>query len=169
MKKFLCLILSLFIICVSTIAVYADEPQRGPVDPFNLNVDVLSNTSSYGSKSRVCPESVGPCTISNSIEITSSSSWSITVSASYKPIIIEQLEAQLSISYLGESSISHTFTVSYEVPEGRIGSIYFQPAFYNTKFTFYDPNFGTRTCTLKTPKKVYGYTDGIFSYGDRAN
>lgn len=167
MKKLLNLLLSISLLYLSTVAISAEEPLRGPVDPLNPNVNLISNTITYGTKSRVCPESVGPCTISNSISITSSSSWSITVSASYKPLIIEQLEGQIAISYLGESSQSHTFTVTYEVPSGKIGSIYFQPAFYNTKFTYYEPAYGTRSCTLKTPKMIYGYTDGIFSYADR--
>ncbi|MGN1399529.1 MAG: hypothetical protein ACI4WG_06000 [Erysipelotrichaceae bacterium] len=167
MKKLFCIILSISMLYFSTISVFADEPMRAPVDPLDPNVDLISNTVVYGTKARVCPEFEGPCSISNSTSVTSSSSWSITVSASYKPLIIAQLEGELSISYLGESSYTNTFTVTYNVPEGKIGTIYFQPAYYNTKFTYYEPTYGTRTCILKTPKIVNGYTDGIYSYSER--
>lgn len=161
------LIFSLIFSILLFVPVEASEA-RAPVDPNDIQFNLVSSSVVSGTKTRCSPEAEGPCTISNSTKVSSSSTWSVTVSASYKPIIISKIEAELGISYAKSSTTSKTFTVTYNVPSGRIGSVYFTPYFYLIKFAYTEPTYGYRTLTTKTPKTVDGYTDGLFQYGDRA-
>lgn len=158
--------LTIILVLLSFTSISAEEV-NGPVDPNPYGIEFESIATTYGTKSRVCPEALGPCTISVQYSVTTYSSWSVSVSASIKNVVIDKLDVEVGIEYNYSTESSSAYSVTYDVSSGKYGSIYFTPHFRVIVFTFDDNVNGVRRCILKTPMKVGGFTDGYYELVER--
>lgn len=99
--------------------------------------------------------------------MTTVSSWSLSITASVKNVVINKLDADIGIEFNNSSQSSVAYSVTYNVSSGKYGSVYLTPRLKVVIFTFDDNVNGTRRCILKFPMKVNGFTDGYYELVER--
>jgi|GEM_PF-6387707 len=130
------------------------------------NTVVLSSYwNSYGNRDRVSPYVKGPGKVSITTSITTACTYSFSIGVTsgdlIKKYIRTAFEGQFGIAW--QYSSSSSLSLSYDIPAGKTGAIYFTPAIYKTSGYYYDSNYNSYPVSASTPKKLSnGLTDGIF-------
>ena len=143
------------------------------VDPNNMEslrgnptASVYSSNSMNGTRTKVTPDWAGPCTITSGVSITTTSAWSVTggLNISLTNAIKNLVKAAINANgtYNESSSSTSSFSGTYNVPSGKIGAIYFTPYLTNYGVYYLDEYYNLTMLSVKTPKKVNGFTDGLY-------
>lgn len=132
----------------------------------NPTASVYSTNSMNGTRTKVTPDWAGPCTITSGVSITTTAGWSITggLNISLTNPIKEMVMAAINVNgtYVESSSSTSSFSGTYNVPSGKIGAIYFTPYLTNYGVYYLDEYYNLTMLSVKTPKKVSGFTDGLY-------
>lgn len=107
----------------------------------------LYSSTNMGAGQKVSPDAQGPTVISYGTSVSTSNSFSLSVSADYA--VKEVIKAGASFGWTTTTTSSATFGVGYEIPAGKRGAVYFAP--------YYNYTRGTLT------KKTYTFTGGLQS------
>lgn len=129
------------------------------VAPYSFTI--RSTTTGYGSAKKVSASCKGPCTITYSNIITTTQTFSISLSASLQAKFISTFQAQAGLAWSKSSSTSLSY--SLPVDSGKTGAVYFKPKIRTVQATYYDgdysPIYFTATCPVTLDS---GVTDGLF-------
>ena len=138
---------------------------RGEIVPGEPNSAVINSYyESYGTEYQVSPwaqNDYGGVTVSASVSITSNYSYTVNIgSQGIAKIITKIIDLGLEFNY--QTSSETGYSVTFAVPQGKRGCIYFRPIYmnYNSLYIDYE-NYGHRTKII-TPEKNGYFTNGIF-------
>lgn len=138
---------------------------RGEIVPGEPNSAVINSYyESYGTEYQVSPwaqNDYGGVTVSASISITSNYSYTVNIGSQVIAKIITKI-IDLGLEFNYQTSSETGYSVTFAVPLGKRGCIYFRPIYmnYNSLYIDYE-NYGHRTKII-TPEKNGYFTNGIF-------
>ena len=139
--------------------------ERG-YDPNLSNTAVATGTYTtfYGDRVRVTPYCAGPCTISYGQSTTTGSSFSCSasLSATIKSIFVSEVTGTFGLEWNTYSSSSTSFGVTYSIPAGSTGAIYFRPRIRRYYGYYYDGSSTRYSMSGDCPLKIGNFTDGLY-------
>ena len=130
----------------------------------DYDVYLLSQTQYYGSCIKVTPDCAGPCTINMGSSVTKNWAWSVEISATAKDVAKLLLDLNFGIKIENSVSSNTSFGVSFPVPEGKIGAVYFSPKLLDVTVIVDDDinNSSTTTTCTSGVKLINGFADGLY-------
>ena len=136
--------------------------RRVPVGPPDT-VGVVSASIVNGTRKKVSPDVAGPANITYGESITTTGSITGGLSGSIQARIIKAIEIKLNVSVSYSSSSSANFAISFPVPSGKIGAVYFTPYLSQSNVNYYDVNGNCINVSATLPVITSaGFTDGLY-------
>lgn len=125
-----------------------------------------SSKSTYkGTRIKLTSDAKGPCTLSFEGSKTFTDSFSSTISGSLtlKEMFIAEVEVSVGVSWTSSASISYKQNISYSIPSGKTGAIYFTPYYIQYNCTYFNNSGYASSVYGRSPKKTAtGFNDGLF-------
>lgn len=138
---------------------------KAVVYPYQNEMHYSSKSNYTGSRIKLTADSVGPCTISYSRgkTVTEEFSSNISGSVTLKNMLIAEVQASVGVSWSKSLSVTSTEAVSYNIPSGKTGAIYFTPYYVQYNCTYYNSDGKASSVYGRCPKKLgTGFCDGLF-------
>lgn len=122
---------------------------------------VNSTYQTKGPRQKVTPDITGAATVSYGNAITTGNNITVSLDADINTKISVEVTLKLGVSYTKSSSSNQPFGMTFDVPAGKTGAIYFTPFIYVGNCTYVN-EVGVGTSTqVSFPKVVNGFTDGL--------
>ena len=134
---------------------------RGPIAPDTVYIQ--SSSSITGPRQKVTPDSKGPCSLSYGDSVTTSFSISGSLGASVQSKIFKKIKVEVNVTVAWSSSSTRQFSVSFPVPQGKVGAVYFSPYLTRAVVKYYDNDYNMTQVVATFPNTLStGFTDGVF-------
>ena len=134
---------------------------RGPIAPDTVYIQ--SSSVITGPRQKVTPDSKGPCNLSYGDSVTTNFSISGSLGASVQSKIFKKVKAEVNVTVAWNSSSSSQFSSSYDIPQGKVGAVYFSPYLTRAIVKYYDNDCKMTQVEAKFPNTLSnGFTDGLY-------
>ncbi len=134
---------------------------RGPIAPDTVYIQ--SSSVITGPRQKVTPDFKGPCSLSSGQSVTTNFSISGSLGASVQSKIFKKVKAEVNVTIAWNSSSSSQFSSTYNIPQGKVGAVYFSPYLTRAIVKYYDNDCKMTQVEAKFPNTLSsGFTDGIY-------
>ena len=104
-----------------------------------------------------------PCSLSYGDSVTTSFSISGSLGASVQSKIFKKIKVEVNVTVAWSSSSTRQFSVSFPVPQGKVGAVYFSPYLTRAVVKYYDNDYNMTQVVATFPNTLStGFTDGVF-------
>ena len=149
-------------ILYAAVTVETSNVLRGPIYPYPDTVYVSSIYTQNGTRQKVTPDVKGPATISYGQSVGVSSSISANFGIEINTRIFNAVAVKAGVSYSSSRQSNTNFGVTFSIPSGRIGAVYFTPYLIVGNAVYVDKNRKGYNVTAKYPKSAGSFADGLY-------
>ena len=136
----------------------------------NTTQGAVYNYASYytqnqisGTRTKVTADVAGPASITYGVSVTTTATWSYSFQVGFKNVIINTINVNATVSYSSSASSASSFGITYSVPSGKIGAVYFTPYIMNTYVRTWDADGVYRMANIRYPKRLStSFNDGLY-------